>query len=260
MNLHYQQKGEGEFTLFLIHGNSSSSNSYIHQLNSDLSKKNIIHAVDLPGHGLSLPATNTDVYSIPGYADSLLDHIQQKDLKNVILVGWSLGGHIALEMLAKSKDIKGLVIFGTPPLGIPPAMDKAFLPNEAVNVGFVADVEEAMALVYAKSFFKKDADIDLTPFATDILKTDGAARGNLVPSMSTIGYTDEVEILEKTPVPVMIIHGQEEQLVNGAYIETLSIPKLWNGKIQYIADAGHAPQIEMPIAFNTLLKSFIDSL
>jgi pimeloyl-ACP methyl ester carboxylesterase len=45
---------------------------------------------------------------------------------NVILVGWSLGGHIAIEMLLRSERIKGIVITGTPPVDFPDQIDKAF--------------------------------------------------------------------------------------------------------------------------------------
>lgn len=258
MNLNFNQKGKGETTLLFIHGNSSSLTSYVHQFDSQLKDIFLLHAVDLPGHGHSPKADDINTYSIPGYANALLEHIDQIKLKNIVLVGWSLGGHIALEMVAKSDQFKGLVIFGTPPLGTPPAMEQAFLENEAVNIGFNKDVDEVAALAYATSFFKANSSIDVSQFVEDIMKTDGDARANLVPSMSSIGYEDEVKIVSNLAIPTMIIHGKQEQLVNGEYLESLTIPSLFDAEIKYIDDAGHAPQFETPEIFNSLLKSFVD--
>jgi len=260
MILHYKKAGNGSLTFLFIHGNSSSSNSFAHQLSSDLSKDYTLHAVDIPGHGNSPKSSHVDTYSLPGYAKSIMEHIEQNGLQNIILVGGSLGGHIALEMLAQSQKFKGVVIFGAPPLGIPPAMDLAFLPNEVFNVGFSSEVDETAAIAYASSFLSKTTQVDLKPLVDDILKTDGKARANLLPSMSTVGYADEVASVADSTVPIMIIHGRQDQLINGTYLESLPIPKLYKGKIQYIEDAGHAAHVETPMEFNALLRSFAESL
>lgn len=242
--------------MLFIHGNSSSSQCFNNQLSSDLAKQYRLHAVDLPGHGNTSKASSEDTYSIPGYATEILNHIEQHDLQNIILVGWSLGGHIALEMHAHEDIFKGIVIYGTPPLGIPAAMEDAFLPNEAVNIGFNPELDEVMAKSYASSFFKEGLDIELEAYIDDILKTDPAARANLVPSMETVGYADEIKVVKDLSIPIMIIHGEEEQLVSAEYIESLEIPSLWKKSIQYIPNTGHAPMVEDPQKFNAFLDEF----
>jgi len=77
MVLHHKKEGTGPLTFLFIHGNSSSSNSFIQQLNSDLSKDYTLHAVDIPGHGNSPKSPHLDTYSLPGYAKSILEHIEQ---------------------------------------------------------------------------------------------------------------------------------------------------------------------------------------
>lgn len=261
MGINNQEIGNGETTLFFIHGNSSSHKVYSKQMNSGLADSYTLHAVDLPGHGDSAKAEEVNVYSMPGYASKLDDYIKTQGLENVVLIGWSLGGHIALEMVSREDHpYKGVVIFGTPPLGIPPAMEAAFLPNEAVNIGFTPEVDEEMAKAYASSFLKKGSGLDLTSFAEDILKTDKDARANLVPSMSTIGYADEVKVIAEMKIPIMVIHGSQEQLVNSSYIDSLTMPTLFQNKVQYIDGAGHAPQVETPAEFNKLLADFAATL
>jgi len=91
---YYESSGKGQ-TIFLVHGNSSSGRSYLHQLQSQLGQMYRFIAMDLPGHGLSDVAANPEVtYSLPGYADVVLEVAKALDTSNAIFVGWSLGGHI----------------------------------------------------------------------------------------------------------------------------------------------------------------------
>ncbi len=61
------------------------------------------------------------------------------------------------------------------------------------------------------------------------------------------------------PIPLAVVHGAEEQLVNGNYFNTLTMPSLWRGGVQVIPGAGHAPHWEQPEAFNALLGAFLDA-
>ena len=177
-----------------------------------------------------------------------------------ILVGWSLGGHIALEALTVMDGIAGVVVFGTPPLGVPPAMDEAFLPNPAMDVGFSEDVDREQARTYASAFFAPGATIDLEPFVEDILATDGAARVGLGASVGTVNYADEVQLVGGMTQPLAILHGPAEQLVSGQYLDGLHAPTLWRGAVQLIDGTGHAPHQEDPAAFNDLVEAFIRDL
>jgi pimeloyl-ACP methyl ester carboxylesterase len=71
---------------------------------------------------------------------------------------------------------------------------------------------------------------------------------------------NEVEVVSGMRKPLALFHGQEEQLVNGSYIDALDIPSLWRGAVQVIANAGHAPQWEQPEKFDALLKAFMEEV
>ncbi|MCA9959060.1 MAG: alpha/beta hydrolase [Anaerolineales bacterium] len=253
---YYESSGTGQ-PMLLIHGNSASGRTFRHQLESDLGRTHRLVAIDLPGHGDSDPAPDTDAYGMPGYAAVIAAAATALGIPDAVLVGWSLGGHIALETHSHLPQAKGFVIYGTPPLAFPPDMENAFLPNPAVNVGFTAVVSEADALTYATSFFAPNADIDPAPFITDILRTDGNARVGLAGSIKPDGYQDEVEIVGNLKRPLAILHGAEEQLVSEPYISRLTMPTLWRGSVQIIPNAGHAPHWEQPQAFNDLLAVFL---
>ena len=253
---YYESRGKGP-AVMLIHGNSASGLAYRHQLNSALGDKYRLVAIDLPGHGDSDRASDMSAYSLPGYASVVAAAAYALNMEDAVLVGWSLGGHIALEVHNSLPKAKGFVIFGTPPLAFPPDMGKAFLPNSAVSVGFTADITKEQAAAYANSFFAPNSSLDLAPFVADIARTDGNARVGLAASIKPNGYQDEVQIVANLTRPLAILHGEGEQLVSASYISELTLPTLWREQIQMIRIAGHAPHWEQPGTFNALLEEFI---
>jgi pimeloyl-ACP methyl ester carboxylesterase len=102
-------------------------------------------ALDLPGHGGSAPARHPDVRSLPGYAALLADFVRELDADDEVIVGWGLGGHIALEAAERLPEAAGFVLFGTPPVGGPADVGGAFLPNPTMGVGFTAEVDAEAA-------------------------------------------------------------------------------------------------------------------
>ncbi|MDJ0556332.1 MAG: alpha/beta hydrolase [Microcoleaceae cyanobacterium MO_207.B10] len=258
---YYESSGKKQ-TIFLIHGNSSSGRSYLNQLQSQLGDTYRLIAMDLPGHGLSDVAANPEVtYTLPGYANAVVEVAKALDASNAIFVGWSLAGHILLEASDRLTDARGIVIFGTPPIADnPPDLENAFLPHPSFSLGLTAELSQEDMLAYVTTFFRPDMVEIPELFLEDIALTDGRARGNLGASITPGGYQDEIEIVGNMKIPLMIIHGEEEQLVNADYIVELKMPTLWNGEIQFIANAGHAPHWEMPEKFNSLLMDFITDL
>ena len=109
--------GEGP-TLLLIHGNSSCKEVFRHQLESPIGGRYCCIAMDLPGHGASDDALDPErTYSIPGYADVAIELMAALGHERYTVFGWSLGGHVGLDMLSKSSAPNGLMICGTPPIG-----------------------------------------------------------------------------------------------------------------------------------------------
>ncbi len=253
---YYESSGTGA-PIMLIHGNSSSGLSYQHQINSALGEKHRIIAIDLPGHGSSDPAAELSAYSMPGYASVVVAAAEALGMQDAVFVGWSLGGHIVLECHNQLPQAKGFVIFGTPPLAFPPAMEAAYLPNPAMGAGFKADITEDEAHAYVTAFFAPGTAAPHTPFLTDALRTDGNARAGLAASITPDGYQDEVEIVAHLTKPLAIFHGDKEQLVNAAYISELTMPTLWQNKVQIISEAGHAAHWEQPEQFNARLEAFV---
>ena len=249
-------EGRGS-AVVLIHGNSSSSRAFSRQFDGPLARRFRLVAVDLPGHGASDDAKDPGAYSIPGHARAVRAVVEALGLGDAHFVGWSLGGHVVLEMAPELSHARGFLIFGAPPLTSRQSMGEAFLPNPAMKFGFRQSIDGAEASAYLAAFFRPGF-ADIPPFfLDDILRTDGRARSGLAANASNGGYRDEVAVARDLEVPLAILHGAEEQIVNGRYFTSLVMPTLWRGAVQSIPGAGHTPQWEAPAAFDALLEAFI---
>jgi pimeloyl-ACP methyl ester carboxylesterase len=241
----------------LIHGNSSSSRAFSRQLDGPLGKRFRLVAVDLPGHGGSDDARDPSAYSLPGHARAVRTVVDALGLGDARFVGWSLGGHVALEMAPDLKTARGFMIFGTPPLRPERGRHEAFLPNPAIRFAFQERIDRTEASAYLAAFFKPGF-ADIPPFfLDDILRTDGRARSGLAANAANGGYRDEVAIVRELKVPLAVLHGAEETVVNGGYLGSVAMPTLWRGAVQTIHGAGHTPQWEAPEAFDALLGAFV---
>lgn len=240
-------------TVVFIHGNSLSSKTYSKQLEN----LNIpMVAIDLPGHGESDRFTEYEnKYCLPGYINSVKEVIQAVNLKEYILIGHSLGGHIAIEASEELNGTKGIMIFGTPAIGIPPEMAKMFLPNPLMNHFFSPQISppDANALAREIVFDNDSLVLELSDY---LLETDGNARLNLGASIGKGQFKDEKNILKNANYKVAIVHGDKDTLVNSDYINSLDVNNLWKNRIHLITECGHTPQLEQSQQFNDLVTDF----
>jgi 3-oxoadipate enol-lactonase len=110
-SLHYRIRGHGPY-LLLIHGLGSSGADWEFQARALEGRFRII-IPDLPGSGNSLPA-GQDQCTIAGFAQSLwalLDHLKAS---SVNIIGFSLGGAVALEMaLGQPERVQRLALINS---------------------------------------------------------------------------------------------------------------------------------------------------
>lgn len=93
VKLYYEDRGKGR-PVILIHGLTANRRHFRKQV-PVLSREYRVIACDLRGHGDS--DRPKDGLTLPRLAKDLSELIAYLDLKDVTLVGWSLGGHVIFE-------------------------------------------------------------------------------------------------------------------------------------------------------------------
>ncbi len=251
---YYETSGQGP-TLFLIHGNSASKEYLIKQLDG-LGQKYKMIAIDLPGHGESHNALKpSENYTLTGYAHTCAEIIQKLKLEPVIIVGWSLGGHIAFEMMHENPELlKGVLIACAPP----------FTPSEqGIKAAYLPTYSTPLAMKI-EPFTREDVkayvtqggiDLDRFPVLIEAsMRTDGLARYEMVSAVMRGEGVDERWVVETSPIPLGIILGAQEHAVNNAYIRSLNYA---NCQMMETLEGGHDCQWSHEKEFNKLVQKFV---
>ena len=112
------ESGSGDTPVLFIHGNSFSRGVFRYQLTGLSQEKYRLIAFDLPGHGESSNAPDpAQTYTRPGLAEAVAEVLEKLHITRAVVVGWSLGGHIGIEMMSRFSGMTGLMIIGAPPVG-----------------------------------------------------------------------------------------------------------------------------------------------
>lgn len=249
--------GKGPVVL-LIHGNSASSKIFRRQFASPLAQNYRLLALDLPGHGDSADAADPqDSYTVPGYAQMAGEVLAALGITDYVLVGWSLGGHIAIEMTAQTPAPRALVITGTPPAPkSPDALAMCFRPTPHMALTGQRDFTDEEALAYARA--GAGADVTEEDFVyRDVRRTDGRARQRVIEGFMQGLGVDQKEAVEGFAGPLAVINGADEPFVNNDYLSVPAYGNLWRSRPHFIAGSGHAPFYTHADAYNALLGDFL---
>lgn len=242
----------------MIHGNSSAKEVFSRQLDAPFGDRYRLIAFDLPGHGASTDAPDPErTYSVHGFADAAIELLAAIDVAEAAIVGWSLGGHVALEMMGRWPGVRAVWITGTPPLGADPAdIETAFLPGEHMTLTFKPDFTDDEAAVYAQETI--GMSVALEPWMLEAARrADGRFRPLMVQSMMEGKDLDEKKIAATARQPLAVVSGGAEPFVSNDFLAGLDYANLWDGRVHILDGLAHAPFWEAPDTFNPLLERFL---
>jgi len=255
----YHEEGDGEQTLVFVHGNPMSSGIFDKQFSSPLKNKYRLLAFDLPGHGKSDNALEPEAtYTLPGHASIIRCALEKLQIKAPILIGFSLGGNIALELSATGIGLMGVMLIGCNPL-----------PNDTAHIldGYAKDINMDFLNKNSVSDEEVEAYANLVLQGTvgaapkfifnDAKHADGRSRPILMTSIFSSHFADQAAWVRTCPLPLAIVLGENDRTINRQHLRSLTYGSLWRGDIQVIPNACHAPFRDAAGSFNTLLEAFV---
>jgi len=256
-SLAVEESGQGGIPVLLIHGNSFCRGFFRHQLQGPLAENHRLIAFDLPGHGQSDNAPDpTRSYTLPALADTAVELLEKLGVTEAIVFGWSLGGHIGIEMIPRFPGMRGLMITGTPPVGRN-NMAQGFNSSPQTGAAGKQDLSEADIEAFVQAIFGESAE----PFLRDaVARADGRFRKRLFEAARAGEGVDQRLIVESSPVPLAVVNGGADRVVKLDYFDTVAYANLWEGRCHRLAGLGHAPFWEAPGNFDPILERFLQDV
>lgn len=249
-----EETGGSGLPVLLIHGNSFCRGVFRNQMQGQMAAKHRFIAFDLPGHGQSSDAIDPQrSYALPGLADAAMELLDKLGVAEAIVFGWSLGGHIGMEMIPRFPGMRGLMICGSPPVGHD-QMLQGFRKSPHLGAAGKEDLSEAQI----KAFVEGAAGELAEPFLwRAVARADGRFRKRLFDAARAGEGVNQRLIVETSPVPVAVVNGGADRVVNLDYFDTVAYANLWEGRCHRLSGLGHAPFWEAPADFNPVLERFL---
>ena len=97
-------------------------------------------------------------------------------------------------------------------------------------------------------------------FRRAIARADGLARKSIFEAARSGVGIDQRELVENSPVPLAIVNGAEDPIINLDYLEVPEYANLRGERCHRLPRLKHAPFWEAPEIFDELLGAFIDDV
>jgi len=247
VTLVYSAAGKDEPALVFIHGGLADRTFWDAQLKAFADRHRTI-ALDLPGHGES--GLNRKKWGIPEFGADVKAVIDAEKLKDVVILGNSLGGPVAIEAaLLLPGRVLGVV--GVDTLHV---LDDEITPEDARDRAelFSRDFPGALKRM-VRMLFHPDADPAIVAEAEK--RMSGASPEAARAMFLSLGGYDQGASVRRLTVPLRAING-----------DLYPTDVAGNRKAKADFDAvimkhmGHYPMLERPEEFNRLVEETVAAL
>jgi non-heme chloroperoxidase len=250
--------------LFFHHGWPLSSDDWDTQLLFFLGQGYRVVAHDRRGHGRSSQVW--DGHDMDHYADDVAEVVKHLNIKNAIHIGHSTGGGEVVHYIARHGEgnvAKAVLVSAVPPLMVQTENNPEGLPKE------VFDDLQNQVLTNRAQFFR---DLPSGPFygfnRPDAKPSDGIIanwwRQGMTGSAKAhydgivaFSQTDFTEDLKKITIPVLVLHGDDDQVVPYKTSGVKSAELLQNSQLKIYPGFSHGMLTVNHEIINADLLAFI---
>lgn len=237
----YIEKGEGT-PLIILHGLMGGLSNFDETIEY-FSKYFRVIMPELPVYTFPLLKT-----SVKGFSKYLDDFIKFKKLDKVILLGNSLGGHVALYYASKHLDrVKAMVLTGSSGL-----YEKGMGDTYPKRNNYEYIKKKAQEVFHDPKIATKELVDDIFKVVNDRMKV----IRTLALAKSAIRHNMAKE-LPKMNIPTCLIWGKNDNVTPPDVAEEFK-KLLPDADLYWIDKCGHAPMMEHPETFNKLLDKWFE--
>lgn len=255
MKLNFKTYGQGQ-PLVILHGLFGSLDNWF-SLAKAFENKHQVFLVDQRNHGQS-PHTQSHTYE--GMADDLFEFFEEHKLKNVILVGHSMGGKTAMNFAAEHSDLLDkLIIVDMGVKGYPVHHDLIIRSMQALNLEALSsrseaeeqlrhllDEEEDTIQFLLKNIYRQKQSDGSTNYAwrfnLDVLAADIEEMG--------------LPILKGSGVKTLFLYGTKSKYILEE--DKVEIRALFPNATFASLNTGHWVHAQDPVGFVSAVQSFMD--
>ena len=265
VDIYFKDWGSGPPIVF-HHGWPLSSDDWDAQLMFFLGHGYRVVAHDRRGHGRSEQVA--DGHDMDHYADDVAAVVQHLDLRGAVHVGHSTGGGEVVHYLARhgeDRAVKGALIAAVPPLmvqteanpgGTPKAVFDDFQNQVASNrAAFYRAVPEGPFYGYNRAGAEPNEGVIANWWRQGMM---GGAKAHY-DGVVAFSQTDFTEDLRAVQLPVLVMHGDDDQVVPYADSGPLSAELLANGILKTYVGYPHGMPTTHADVINADLLEFIRS-
>ncbi len=257
IRMHYRDGNTGKKPILFIPGFSATLDTWNYAV-LDLHDRYRCVAIDLRGHGDSDKPYSD--YTYDEMCGDVSAFIHALDLRDVTMVGWSMGAGVALKYVTGCNDDKRvtkLAMVGpatprfkqtpTEPFGMDEPTAAATL--EAVRRGF----PETMSGFKAANFHRTDMGPTQDWFLATWLKLPAYAAFKYFKTLLDEDLRDRVA---RVNLPTVIFHGRGDLVCNPGWSEYMAA-RIPGARIVWFENSGHALVVEEPDKFSQELAAFV---
>lgn len=242
----------------LLHGFTGSAASWTAVRAAFRATRRVV-AIDLPGHGATVVAAGFD-HSLGRTAALVADVLAALRITRADVVGYSMGGRIALQLALAHGDAVGRLVLESASAGLASAPARtrrraadARLATTIAREGIAAFVRRWEALPLFRSLADQPAAVQATlrrqRLACDPVGLAASLRGLGLGSQPWLGGR-----LASLAIPVLLVTGAADRKFTRTAARLL--PRFPHGRHEVVAAAGHIPHLEQPASFVRALRTF----
>jgi non-heme chloroperoxidase len=262
VELYYKDWGSGRPVVF-SHGWPLSADAWDSQMLFLAARGYRVIAHDRRGHGRSSQPWNGN--DMDTYADDLAVVAEALDLKDAIHVGHSTGGGEVVRYLARhgtTRVAKAVLIDAIPPLMLKTEANPLGTPIEAfdaIRAGVLADRSQFLMDLTLPFYGFNRPGAKVSQGLRDAFWLQGMLAGSkaVYDCIKVFSETDFTEDLKKIAIPVLLIHGDDDQIVPIDAASRAAVKLLQNATLKVYTGAPHGLPETLRDQVNADLLAFI---